>query len=165
MKDSQTSKEQKFHHSVYVVLLDNAVAKHPPILRANPRRDPLKPCVYVGMTGLPVDHRFENHKDCYKSAWVVKKYGVRLMPELYEHLNPMPFEAAAEMEIELAEDLRAEGYTVTGGRYRGFDSRPPPLFIGKTQKMSRKNGLVRTRIRTSPPISTFVCYCVPMSRN
>jgi hypothetical protein len=116
MKGSQTSKEQKFHHSVYVVLLDHAVARHPSILRANRRRDPLKPCVYVGMTGLPVNERFENHKNGYKSAWVVKKYGVRLMPELYEHLNPMPFEAAAQMEVELAEDLRAGGYTVTGGR-------------------------------------------------
>jgi hypothetical protein len=116
MKGSQTSKEQKFHHSVYVVLLDDAVAKHPSILRLNPTRDPLKPCVYVGMTGLPVDHRFENLKNGYKSAWVVRKYGVRLMPELYEHLNPMPFEAAAQMEIELAEDLRAEGYNVTGGK-------------------------------------------------
>jgi hypothetical protein len=110
------TKHLKFHHSVYVVLLDDAVAKHPSILRLNPKRDPLKPCVYVGMTGLPVDHRFANHKNGYKSAWVVKKYGVRLMPELYEHLNPMPFEAAAQMEIELAEDLRAEGYTVTGGK-------------------------------------------------
>jgi len=27
----------------------------------------------------------------------------------------MPFEAATQMEKELAEDLRAEGYTVTGG--------------------------------------------------
>jgi hypothetical protein len=108
--------DQTFHHSVYVILLDDAVAKHPPILRVNPKRDPLKPCVYVGMTGLPVDHRFENHKNGYKSAWVVKKYAVRLMPELYEHLNPMPFEAATQMEIELAEDLRAQGYTVTGGR-------------------------------------------------
>jgi hypothetical protein len=116
MKGSQTGKEQKFHHSVYVVLLDDAVTKHPSILRVNLTRDPLKPCVYVGMTGLPVDHRFENHKNGYKSAWVVKKYGVRLMPELYEHLNPMPFEAAAQMEIELAEDLRAQGYAVTGGR-------------------------------------------------
>jgi hypothetical protein len=116
MKGWQTSKEQKFHHNVYVVLLDDAVAKHPSILRVNPTRDPLKQCVYVGMTGLPVDHRFENHKNGYKSAWVVKKYGVRLMPEFYEHLNPMPFEAAAQMEIELAEDLRAQGYTVTGGR-------------------------------------------------
>jgi hypothetical protein len=109
-------KEQTFHHSVYVILLDEAVAKHPSIVRLNPGRQPSKPCVYVGMSGLPVDHRFENHKNGYKSAWVVRKYGVRLLPELYEHLNPMPFEAAAQMEIELAEDLRAEGYTVTGGR-------------------------------------------------
>ena len=29
---------------------------------------------------------------------------MRLMPELYEHLNPMPFEAAVQMEAELAED-------------------------------------------------------------
>ena len=112
----KASKEQKFHHSVYVVLLGNAVATHPSILRLNPKRDPLKPCLYVGMTGLPVDHRFENHKNGYKSAWVVRKYGVRLMPELYEHLNPMPFRAAAQMEIELAEDLRAEVYTVAGGK-------------------------------------------------
>ena len=111
----QTPPERKFHHSVYVVLLESAVAKHPSVLRINPKRDPLKPCVYVGMTGLPVDHRFENHKNGYKSAWVVRKYGVRLMPELYEHLNPMPFEAAVQMESELAEDLRAAGYTVTGG--------------------------------------------------
>jgi len=107
--------KEPFHHNVYVILLKDAVAKHSSILRVNPRRDPLKPCVYVGMTGIPVDHRFENHKYGYKSAWVVRKYGVRLMPELYEHLNPMPFEAAVQMETELAEDLRAAGYTVTGG--------------------------------------------------
>jgi len=63
-------------------LLKDAVTKHPSILRLNPKRDPLKPCVYVGMTGIPVDHRFENHKNGYKSALVVRKYGVRLMPEL-----------------------------------------------------------------------------------
>src|SRR6266496_4023558 len=110
------SHARQFHHSVYVVLLSDRALKESSILRLNPKRDPRKPCVYVGMTGLPVDHRFENHKNGYKSARVVRKYGVRLMPELYEHLNPMPFEAAVQMEIELAEDLRAEGYTVTGGR-------------------------------------------------
>jgi hypothetical protein len=84
-------------------------------LRLNPKRDPAKPAVYVGMTGLPIDHRFENHKNGYKAARLVRKYGIRLMPELYAHLNPMPFEAAAEMEKDLAEDLRNEGYTVAGG--------------------------------------------------
>jgi hypothetical protein len=110
------SKPEKFHHSVYVILLDCAVLKHRSVLRLNPKRDPAKLCLYVGMTGLPVEHRFENHKHGYKSAWVVEKYGIRLLPEFYEHLNPMPFEAAAQMEKDLAEDLRAEGYTVTGGR-------------------------------------------------
>jgi hypothetical protein len=74
-KKRRPLKEQTFHHNVYVILLDNAAAKHRSILRLNPNRDPLKPCVYVGMTGLPVDHRFENHKNGYKSAWVVRKYG------------------------------------------------------------------------------------------
>ncbi len=106
---------EKFHHNVYVILLDAKAAKHPSVLRVNPTRDAQKPCVYVGMSGLPPEHRFENHKHGYKAAWVVERYGVRLLPELYEHLNPMPYEAALQMELELAEDLRAEGYTVTGG--------------------------------------------------
>ncbi len=97
------------------MLLDDAAAKHASVLRLNPKRQRDKPCVYVGMSGLPPEHRFENHRHGYKSAWVVRKYGVRLMPELYQHLNPMPYEAALEMEKDLAEDLRNEGYTVTGG--------------------------------------------------
>ena len=107
--------DQKFHHSVYVILLEPEILRHPSIIRLNPNRDPAKPCVYVGMTGLPVEQRFENHKKRVKEAWVVAKYGIRLMPELYEYLNPMPFEAAAQMEKDLAADLRAEGYTVAGG--------------------------------------------------
>ena len=107
--------EKQLHHSVYVILLSARAFKESSILRLNPKRDPAKPCVYVGMTGLPVDHRFENHKNGYKAARLVRRYGVRLMPELYAHLNPMPFEAAAQMEKDLAEDLRNEGYTVTGG--------------------------------------------------
>ncbi len=74
-----------------------------------------KPCVYVGMTGLTPEERFANHKAGIKDASLVKRYGIRLLPELYEHLNPMPFEAAAQMEKDLAEDLRRAGYTVTGG--------------------------------------------------
>ena len=108
--------EDTYHHYVYVILLDPKVAGHPSVQRLNPTRDPAKPCVYVGMTGLQPEERFANHKRGYKSAWTVKRYGVRLLPEMYECFNPMPFQAAAEMEQGLAEDLRAEGYTVTGGK-------------------------------------------------
>lgn len=103
------------HHHVYVVRLDPAVARLKKVRAANPDRDPKKPCVYVGMTGLRPEERFANHKSGIKSAFVVRRYGRELMPELYEHLNPMPFEAAAQMEMDLAEDLRRAGYTVTGG--------------------------------------------------
>ncbi len=68
--------------------------------------------VYVGMTGLPVAERFTNHRNGYKSSWVVEKYWDRLLPE---HLNPMPYDAAVPMDKDLAEDLRNQGYTVTGG--------------------------------------------------
>jgi len=103
------------HHHVYVILLEPAVAKLRKVLAENPMRDPAKPCVYVGMSGLRPEERFTNHKQGIKAARLVKWYGIRLLPELYAHLNPMPFEAAARMEMDLAEDLRREGYTVTGG--------------------------------------------------
>lgn len=67
------------------------------------------------MTGLDPEERFRNHRAGIKAASVVRRFGQRLLPELYAHLNPMPFEAAAAMERDLAEDLRREGYVVTGG--------------------------------------------------
>src|SRR4051794_7516601 len=87
-----------FHHSVYVVLLAKGAAKDRKLVQANKDRDPTKPCVYVGMTGLKPEERFANHKRGVKAARVVQKHGIRLLPELYECLNPMPFEAAAQME-------------------------------------------------------------------
>ena len=107
--------ESSFHHYVYVVLLDPSAAKDRVILKENPNRDPAKPCVYVGMTGLLPEERFQNHKLGIKASRFVQRYGVRLLPELFECFNPMPFEAAVEMERDLAEDLRRQGYTVTGG--------------------------------------------------
>lgn len=67
------------------------------------------------LTGLTPEERFANHKAGIKDARLVKRYGIRLLPELYEHPNPMPFKAAVQMEKDLTEDLRQAGYTVTGG--------------------------------------------------
>ena len=103
------------HHNVYVVLLNPVVGRWRKVRAGNPNRLSGKPCVYVGMTGLTPEERFANHKGGIKAASVVRRYGLRLLPELYAHLNPMPFEAALQMEIDLAEDLRRAGYTVTGG--------------------------------------------------
>ncbi len=62
----EEKKAESFHHNVYVILLDPKVAKHPSVLRVNRKRDPAKPCLYVGMSGLPPAHRFENHRNGYQ---------------------------------------------------------------------------------------------------
>jgi hypothetical protein len=67
------------------------------------------------MTGLSPEERFENHKRGIKAARVVRKFGERLVPKLYEHLNPMPYRRAQEMEVILADSLRKRGYQVFGG--------------------------------------------------
>ena len=107
--------EPTHHHHVYVVLLDQAATRERKLRALNPQRDPAKPAVYVGMTGIPPIERFQNHKDGYKASYWVCKYGIKLLPDLYEYLNPMPYEAASQMEKDLAEDLRSQGYTVCGG--------------------------------------------------
>ena len=73
------------------MLLAAAAGRLRALRAANPKRDPKRPCVYVGMTGLTPEERFANHKAGTKAAPVVKRYGLRLLPELYAHLNPMPF--------------------------------------------------------------------------
>ena len=115
LRQLRRERQAEHHHNVYVVLLDPAVARLRKVRVENPDRDPEKPCVYVGMSGLPPEERFANHKQGEKASSVVKRYGLRLLPDLYAHLNPMPFEGAAQMEQDLAGDLRRAGYTVTGG--------------------------------------------------
>jgi hypothetical protein len=70
---------------------------------------------YVGLTGLSPEQRFDNHKSGIKCARVVKKFGERLVPKLYAHLNPIPYGKAVAMETMLADSLRKRGYLVFGG--------------------------------------------------
>ena len=102
------------HHCVYVVLLQPQVRRLRKARLENPQSNSA-PCVYVGMTGLDPAARFANHKLGLKAASIVQRFGIRLLPELYAHLNPMPYAAAAQMEQDLAQDLRQQGYTVFGG--------------------------------------------------
>jgi predicted GIY-YIG superfamily endonuclease len=102
----------KHHHNVYVVELDPAVLDIARFRNANPNRHVLKPCVYVGMTGLTPEERFKKHKAGIRANKYVQLYGVRLLPKLYAYANPMPYEAARDMEVELAIALQEEGYAV-----------------------------------------------------
>ena len=105
----------RHHHCVYVIELSRSVTLEPKFKRANPGYAEGKPCVYVGMTGLSPDVRFDKHKAGIQSNRFVREYGLRLLPELYECYNPMPYRAAAEMEVELGIALREQGYGVWQG--------------------------------------------------
>ena len=103
------------HYHVYVVELAAKVLDEPRFVKANPRYRAGKPCVYVGMTGLDPDVRFDKHKAGIQANRFVMLYGLRLMPELYEVYNPMPYDGARDTEVELAISLREKGYGVWQG--------------------------------------------------
>ena len=105
-------------HYVYVIDLDPAVRNEPHVRRSNPVADPDKPCVYVGRTGKTIKARRKQHREGkYPGRGYVGKYGFGrpFLTHLFEHLNPCLPEDAIRHERELAEQLRARGYTVTGG--------------------------------------------------
>ena len=99
-------------YSVYVVELSDRVWNEPRFRRANPEHKLGQPLVYVGMTGLDPDTRFDKHKAGIRANRFVRDYGLRLLPQLYEVYNPMPYEGAREMEVELAIGLREHGFGV-----------------------------------------------------
>ena len=103
---------RRYHDYVYVIELSKDVLYESRFEKDNPGYVAGKPCVYVGMTGLNPDVRFDKHKAGIQSNRFVQKFGLRLLPELYEVYNPMPYDGARDMEVELAIGRREEGYGV-----------------------------------------------------
>ena len=99
-------------YHVYVVELDDRVWNRKRFRDANPGCDLGKPFLYVGMTGLDPDLRFDRHKAGIQANRYVQRFGLRLLPEIYEAYNPMSYDDARTMEVELAIDLREGGYGV-----------------------------------------------------
>lgn len=90
-------------HSVYVVLL------HDP-------RFPERWGLYVGQTSRDPDRRFDQHKAGYKASGAVRRFGIRLLPDLVEHLNPMRGWESLDLEGALADAFRVAGVPwVEGG--------------------------------------------------
>jgi hypothetical protein len=105
-------RRRKPHHHVYVVELSKDVLDEPRFRKNNPGYIDGKPCVYVGMTGLDPDVRFDKHKAGIQANRFVTQYGLRLLPDLYEGFNPMGYEEAVDREIEIGIDLRSAGFGV-----------------------------------------------------
>ncbi len=103
---------RRAHHHVYVIELHKDVLLETKFRKNNPGYVDGKPCVYVGMTGLDPDVRFDKHKAGIQANRFVRDHGLRLLPQLYERYNPMDYETARLAEVELGIRLRAAGYGV-----------------------------------------------------
>ena len=124
------------HHNVYVVLLDDASNRLRKVRQANPDRDPTTPTIHVGLTGLDPEQRFEKHKRGTKSSSLIRRYGLRLLPEFYARLNPMPCEAAKRKEHDLAEESAAQQGTDRADsalKLGDGDGRAPNLRIAESR--------------------------------
>ena len=97
------------HYHVYVVELSPRVWEVMGFRRANPDYRFGQPFFYVGMTGLDPDIRFDRHKANVQANRFARDFGLRLRPDLYDGLNPMPYEVAQRMEVEVAIQLREKG--------------------------------------------------------
>lgn len=109
-------------HRVYVVELASAAGR---------RRDPRIPWVYVGSSAREPEIRFEQHRRGYRSSGMVKRFAVRLRPDLYDDLGPLRgSRAALRAEAERAAELAGAGFVAhsdgvshgrEGGVWREWD--------------------------------------------
>jgi hypothetical protein len=78
---------------------------------AGRRRDPRIPWVYVGSSARGPEERMEQHRRGYRSARLVKRFAVRLRPDLYEDLPSFRgSKTACAAEVERARELAACGF-------------------------------------------------------
>jgi len=114
------SRTQRKSHSVYVIELSKQVWTDSwKFRKANPQYMGMLECLYVGMTSHSPQERFKKHKTGHRnkkghkiSAYFAEKYGLYLRPTLYSQYNPLNKSEAAQMEAELAKELKEKGYAV-----------------------------------------------------
>jgi len=99
------------HHSVYAIELDAAVWKNRAFRDRNPGGAACG-CLYVGVTGLAPEARFERHRAGTQPGRFVRTHGRRLRLDLVEGFSRLPYRIAACMEPKLAAWLRAHGFGV-----------------------------------------------------
>ena len=100
-------------YNVYVIELDKGVLISKKFRKKNPQMNPGKACFYVGQTTHDPITRFKQHKEGYKANRFAKKYGLRLVPQIFSKFNPISKRKEAEkIEQWIALKLREKGHGV-----------------------------------------------------
>ena len=117
---------RRYH--VYVIALSDAVLQEPRFLKSNPGYVTGQPCVYVGMTGLDPDVRFDKHMAGIQANRYVLRHGL----------------AAARPVRGLQPDDAGAGATEGGGdrnrpAQRGFRRLASLTPDGRTSSLTRSD--------------------------
>ena len=99
--------------NLYVIQLDPLVSKDSRAFRKkNPNYKADKHCLYVGSSAHTPEKRFAQHKAGKGANRYAKKYGLRLLPELYQDQPILTANNYVEEEKAYAEALRIQGHAV-----------------------------------------------------
>ena len=99
--------------NLYVIQLDPLVRKDSRAFREkNPNYKADKHCLYVGTSIYPPEKRFAQHKAGEGANRYAKKYGLKLLPELYQNQPILTANNYVEEEKAYAEALRIQGHAV-----------------------------------------------------
>ena len=112
--DTPRKKSSSRSYHIYAIELKSSLLDKKQVADANPGycyRD-ARPLIYVGMTGRSPELRYAQHCSGYKASRYTRSNCVRLRKDLFEHLRPMPYEDAVQMEISFANELRKNGFAV-----------------------------------------------------
>jgi hypothetical protein len=97
--------------NLYVIQLDPLVRKDSKAFREkNPNYKADKHCLYVGSSAHTPEKRFAQHKAGKGANRYAKKYGLRLLPELYRDQPILTANNYVEEEKAYAEALRIQGH-------------------------------------------------------
>jgi predicted GIY-YIG superfamily endonuclease len=99
--------------NLYVIQLDPLVRKDSKAFREkNPNYKADKHCLYVGSSAHTPEKRFAQHKAGKGANRYAKKYGLKLLPELYRDQPILTANNYVEEEKAYAEALRIQGHAV-----------------------------------------------------
>ena len=94
--------------TVYVIALEPTVMRKKAYLKANAQYAVGNPCVYVGMTALTPEARYQQHKSGVRANKYARDFGLRIIEE--ECIAALTYQEAQVKEVQLATTLRHRGW-------------------------------------------------------
>ena len=111
--DRIRTRDDRPTRNIYVIQLDPLVRKDSKAFREkNPNYKADKHCLYVGSSAHTPEKRFAQHKAGEGANRYAKKYGQKLLPELYQNQPILTDNNYIKEEKAYAEALRIQGHAV-----------------------------------------------------